>query len=193
MSMTRKAFPFEIKANDSEGVIEAIVSVTNNVDRVGDRIMPGFFEKSLRNKLPRGVWAHRWDEPIAKTLAAEEWRAGDPRLPQAIRQLGGYYVKAQLILGVQRGKEAYELLKAGAIDEFSIGFTTTKYRLREKQGEGFDLIEGEWFEWSPVLVGANPATTIISVKSDSPLALDQARSDYARHQALLAEIELLLL
>jgi uncharacterized protein len=195
MNITHKAFPFEIKAADSEGIIEAIVSVTNNVDRVGDRVMPGFFEKSLRNKLPRGVWAHRWDEPIAKTLVAEEWRAGDPRLPQGIRELGGYYVKAKLILGVQRGKEAYELLKAGAIDEFSIGFAVSKYQVRtrnEKEGQGYDLIEGEWHEWSPVLIGANPATELISVKSASPLSLNQARSDYARHQRIMAEIALLL-
>jgi Escherichia/Staphylococcus phage prohead protease len=192
MELIKKAFPFELKAADDHGIVEAIVSVTNNVDRVGDRIMPGFFEKSLRKKLPRAVWAHRWDEPIGKTLVAEEWRAGDPRLPEQLRSLGGYYVKGQLILETQRGREAYALLKAGAIDEFSIGFSITADRYdREKKTR--ELLEGEWFEWSPVLVGANPATTIISVKSDSPLALDQARSDYARHQALLAEIELLLL
>jgi Escherichia/Staphylococcus phage prohead protease len=195
MKIDHKGFAFEIKADDGEGILEAIVSVVGNVDRMGDRVMPGFFAKSLQTKLPRAVWAHDMSKPIAKTLAAQELRAGDPRLPEKLRTagFGGYYVKARFVLGTQTGREAYELVRAGAIDEFSIGFITKKSRWNEAT-KTHDLIEGEWLEWSPVIAGMNTETAVISVKSDhDSLALDQARSDYARHQALLAEIELLLL
>jgi Escherichia/Staphylococcus phage prohead protease len=184
-----KDFPLTIKAaDDQQGVIEAIVSVTGNVDRGGDRVMPGFFAKSLRKKLPAGVWSHDWTKPIAKTLSAEEWRAGDPRLPDSIRGYGAYVVKAQFVLGVQAGREAYELIKARVIDEFSIGFVTVKHEFNQST-QTRDLLEGEWFEWSPVLRGMNPETQVIRVKSEQDkLALAQFESDYAKHMLAMAEL-----
>jgi HK97 family phage prohead protease len=189
MKIDHKGFPFVVtKSDDGEGIIEAIVSVTNNVDRGGDRVMPGFFQKSLQKKLPAIVWSHDWTRPIGKTLVAEEWRAGDSRLPANIRHFGGYYVKGQLVLGVQAGKEAYELLKVGAIDEFSIGFLTTESQFNSTT-KTRDLIEGEWVEWSPVLRGMNPETQVIRVKSErDALALAQFESDYAAHMLAMAEL-----
>lgn len=163
--LIHKSYPVtNLKLDDAQGVIEAIVSVTNNKDRGGERVMPGFFAKSLQSKMPRGVWCHDWTKPIAKTLVAEEWPAGDMRLPTALRDFGGYYIKGQFNLETQRGKEAYSDLKFGTIDEFSIGFKVNSENYNA-QLKTRDLIEGEWFEWSPVLVGMNPATAMLSIKS----------------------------
>lgn len=154
--------------DDQQGIVEAIVSVTGNKDRGSERILPGFFTESLKKKLPRGVWCHDWTQPIAKTLVAEEWPSGDNRLPDQIRHLGGYYIKGQFNLETQRGREAYSDLKFGTIDEFSIGFAVGA-ETYNPQTKTRDLIEGEWFEWSPVLVGMNPATTMLTIKSaDQP-------------------------
>jgi HK97 family phage prohead protease len=141
----------EEKADGEKGIIEAYVSIFNNVDLVGDKIIKGAFAESLAKKLPKGVWMHNWDEPIAKTLEARE----DDK---------GLYIKGQLILDVQRAKEAYALMKDGVIDEFSIG-----YRVLEDEWEedGTRVLKKiRLYEWSPVLAGANPDTELIGVKQE---------------------------
>lgn len=162
--MQRKSFPIRsLKVLDSaQGVIEAVVSVFGVVDYAGERVLPGFFAESIRAKLPKGVWGHDWLSPVAKTLVAEEWLPGDSRLPQEIRQFGGLYVKGQFNLDTQRGHDAFSDLQFGAIDEFSIGYEVTEDRTAK--GGVRELVKGTLFEWSPVLVGANPATSLISTK-----------------------------
>jgi HK97 family phage prohead protease len=167
----RKSFTTQTEARD-EGVVEAIVSVFSNVDRQQERIRPGFFKASLARKLPKGVWSHQWDTPIAKTLEARELEPGDPLLPSPIAHLGGLYVKAHFNLETTAGREAYSNIKFGIIDEFSIGYAVTEDNFDEKAGVR-ELLAGELYEWSPVLVGANPATQLLSVKSDAP-AIDHA-------------------
>jgi len=178
-NLIHKSFPVaSLKMDEEQGIIEAIVSVTANKDRGGERVMPGFFAKSLTGKLPRGVWCHDWTMPIAKTLVAEEWAAGDSRLPEQLRDFGGYYIKGQFNLETQRGREAYSDLKFGTIDEFSIGFAVSKSQ-KNPTTKTLDLIEGEWFEWSPVLVGMNPATSLLNIKSaETPAATPKLKGQY---------------
>lgn len=165
MNIERKSYPIsEIKADDQTGVIEAIVSVFNNKDSGNEIVRPGFFTKSIQRKLPKGVWAHDWKMPIAKTLEAKELLPGDPLLPDNLKLLGGTYIKAQFNQGTQRGREAYSDVKFGTIDEFSIGYKVTKEGRDEKTGAR-ELLEGDWKEWSPVLVGMNDQTALLSVKS----------------------------
>jgi len=141
----------ESKADGEKGVVEAYVSIFDNVDLVGDVIVKGAFAESLAKKLPVGVWSHNWDEPIAKTLEARE----DDK---------GLYIKGKFIEGVQRAEEAYKLLKEGVITEFSIGFRVLDDEWRE---DGVRVIKkAKLYEWSPVLAGANPDTEVISVKSE---------------------------
>lgn len=140
----------ETKAEGDQGIIEAYVSVFGNVDLVGDIIEKGAFAESLLKKLPKGVWSHNWDKPVAKTLEARE-------------DDFGLYIKAQFNLETQRGKEAFSDIKFGLIDEFSIGFNVLDDEWRE---DGVRIIKkARLYEWSPVLVGANPDTKPLSVKS----------------------------
>lgn len=165
MPIERKSYPItDFKGDDETGVIEAFVSVFNNVDHGKEIVRPGFFEKSIQKKLPKGVWAHDWKQPIAKTLEAKEMRAGDPGLPESLREYGGTYIKGQFNLGTQRGREAYSDIKFGIIDEFSIGYAVIKDSKDDATGAR-ELIEGDWKEWSPVLVGMNDRTTLVSIKS----------------------------
>jgi len=146
-----KNFKSSISADD-EGVIEAYVSVFGNVDLAHEIIEPGAFNESLQSKLPKGVWAHNWEKPIAKTLEARE----DEK---------GLYVKGKLIMDVQQAKEAYALLKEGVVDEFSIGYQVDEDSVDEKGIRHLKKLT--LFEWSPVLVGANRQTELISLKSIS--------------------------
>jgi HK97 family phage prohead protease len=136
-----------------EGIIEAYVSIFGNVDSYGDIVEQGAFKDSLSKwfpRYPKGIWAHDWSLPIAKTLECRE----DAR---------GLYVKAQLILTVEKGAEAWELIKSGVVTDFSFGYEVTDY---EFDTLGFRHLKGiTIYEWSPVLVGANNQATILSAKS----------------------------
>lgn len=166
MTIERKSYPIaDLKVAEEQGVIEAIVSVFSNVDSGNEKVMPGFFAKSIERKLPKGVWAHDWKQPIAKTLEAKELLPGDPLLPDALKTLGGAYIKGQFNLDTQRGREAYSDIKFGIVDEFSIGYRVVKDG-KDKESGARELIEGEWKEWSPVLVGMNDQTRLISIKTE---------------------------
>jgi uncharacterized protein len=148
----------EFKVDEEHGTIEAYVSIFNNVDLGGDKILPGAFAESIAKKLPVGCWSHNWDEPIAKTLEARE----DEK---------GLYIKAKLIKGVQRADEAYLLLKEGVITEFSIGFRIQEYSWEKEDGKEDEIRvirKIKLYEWSPVLAGMNPDTELIGVKNEKP-------------------------
>ncbi len=152
---------------NDEGIIEAFVSVFGNVDSYGEIVDFGAFADSLKVKLPKGVWSHDWREPIASTLEAREVPAGDPMLPESIKQYGGLYIKGKIVLGVQRGREAYELIKEKVVDEFSIGYGEDEV---EDLADGRHLKKLRLWEWSPVLVGANDKTALVGVKAVVPYA-----------------------
>ena len=147
----------------TEGICEMIVSVFSNVDGANERIMPKAFVDSLATKLPKGVWAHDWTVPVAKTLEAKELLPGDPTLPEDIRALGGLYVKGQFNLDTQRGREAFSDLAFGSIDEFSIGYLVEKSNVARDGVR--DLTKLRLYEWSPVLVGCNDQTSLIGTKT----------------------------
>jgi len=144
-----KNYHAEYKVKE-RGIIEAYVSIFNNVDSQNERILPGAFKDSLKRKLPKGVWMHNWEKPIATTISAVE----DEK---------GLKIVGKLILTVQQAKEAYELMKEGVIDEFSIGYKVEEDEI-DKNGVR-NLKKLTLYEWSPVLVGANDQTELISIKS----------------------------
>jgi HK97 family phage prohead protease len=176
------------KALDEEqGIAEMIVSVFNCKDAANDRVLPGFFAKSIADKLPKGCWMHDWTRPIAKTLVAEEWLPGDSRLPPEIKQLGGLYIKGHFNLDVQDGREAFSHLKFGSVDEFSFGYDVTSERYNSKEGCN-DLIEGIIYEWSPVLIGCNRRTTLMGVKGQDVKKKSQYLGEYAEGDATFEAI-----
>ena len=158
MELERKQFTATVQPGDA-GEITALVSVFGNVDHAGEKVMPGAFKASLERRKPKGVWAHQWDQPIAKTLEARE-------TPE------GLVIRGQFNLDTQRGREAYSDIKFGIIDEFSIGYRVVKDSYDSEQKDIRQLDELDLFEWSPVLVGMNPATELLTIKSDVPATLD---------------------
>ena len=109
----RQVYECEIKTQaDEEGVFEGYASTFGNVDKGNDIVVNGAFRKSLRRRPYNKVkllYQHRTDEPIGIFRSMKE----DER---------GLYVKGQLAMGTQKGKEVYELMKMGALDAMSIGF-----------------------------------------------------------------------
>jgi len=147
---------FKALPEEGEGIFECYVSVFGNADSYGEVVDKGAFKDFLAENFPRypkGVWSHDWDQPISKTLEAREDEFG-------------LYIKAKLVLEVQRAAECYALMKAEVITDFSFG-----YGVDEDYQDGTDglrhLKKLSIYEYSPVLVGANRRAEMIGVKSEN--------------------------
>jgi len=163
--MEKLGLRFEVKQLDEAGVFEGYAAVFGNEDLGGDVIEPGAFKKTLKENptLPI-LWQHDVREPIGVTLEACE----DGK---------GLRVRGQLNLETSRGREAYALLKQGALRGLSIGYDTIK---EAWHGSVRRLKEVRLWEWSLVTFPMNPKAQITAVKSvvpfqDLPLA-DEGRA-----------------
>lgn len=182
--MKYKSFPTQWKATGTEGEIQAWVSVYDNVDSYGDRVKFGAFAKSLSERTPALVWQHDLSQPIGITTSMEEVPAGDSRLPEAIKERGGLLATGLLNLNTTAGRDAYEHVKFGSVNQYSFGYdevTTTPLSDGTKELNELDL-----YEWSLVTLGANPLTQTQSIKSmklEDKLAALQTLVDAAEEHA----------
>jgi len=147
----------EIKAVDDSGVIEGYGSVFGNLDSYSDIVAPGAFAKSLEEakasgRMPAMLWQHNPDEPIGVWTEMRE----DDR---------GLFVKGKLA-ETQRGKEARELIKLGALTGLSIGYTTRTYQV-DRENDSRVLTDVQLWEVSPVTFPANSEARITGVKADA--------------------------
>ena len=156
----RLAFRAEFKALDaaSEGAIESgsftgLASTFDNADLVGDVVERGAFAKAVAN--PSGVlmlWMHKQDQPIGVWDRIRETDAG-------------LEVTGRLLLGVARAREANVLLKGGAVDGLSIGFSVPPGGARVDPGEGVRRISRlDLHEISIVGMPANPGARVTSAR-----------------------------
>lgn len=151
---TGNCFEFDIKTVAEDGTFSGYASLFGVTDLGGDVVQAGAFTKSLKSK-PAGkvkmLRGHDTSEPIGVWTSLVE----DSR---------GLKATGQLILTTVKGRETYELLKAGALDGLSIGYRTKK--------ESYDrtkkvrlLNELELHEVSVVTFPMNTSATISRVKS----------------------------
>jgi len=148
--MEQKHLSLEVKADGEPGEFTGYGSVFGNVDSYGDRIERGAFAGSLATRMPKLVWQHDIWQPIGKWVEAKE----DDR---------GLFLRGKLTLGVEKGREAYELMKDGALDGLSIGYRT---KAAVNDGNVRVLKEIDLWEVSLVTIGANPEALVTGVKSD---------------------------
>ena len=104
-------------ANGREpGWIGGYASLFGRLDQAGDRVEAGAFARSLRERGANGIrmlWQHDPGEPIGV------WT----RLTEDAR---GLWAEGRVSLRTRRGRDAFELLDAGAVDGLSIGFRTRR-------------------------------------------------------------------
>lgn len=149
--------PFEVKAiNDEDGTFEGYGSVFGNVDADGDVIEPGAFTKSLlshrsHQTLPAMLWMHDPHNPVGRYLEVRE-------------DLRGLYVKGQLILESTQGRDAYALLKGGAVNGLSIGYVPKAWEF-DKAQKTRTLKEVDLWEVSLVTFPANSLARVMVVKN----------------------------
>ena len=163
-----KALQGQVTIDEALGIVEAFVAGIGNKDSVGDIIVSGAFNESLKRRKPRVVWGHNWNEPIGKVLEIYEVPASDPRLPMKMKRagIGGVYARVQFNLKSERGRQAFaDVSFFGEEQEWSIGYKTLDADF-DPQRQANILRSVELYEVSPVLHGANQLTGTISIKAD---------------------------
>lgn len=154
------AAPVELRfaAGSAEGKIEGYGSVFGVRDMHGDQVQAGAFAASLKahkaaGTMPALLWQHDPSEPVGIWQRAEE----DSR---------GLKLSGQLNLDTQRGKEAYSLLKQGALNGLSIGFVTAPNGATLDPQTGLrTLTEIDLWEVSLVTFPSNRSARVTGLKS----------------------------
>lgn len=178
--MRTKIVPLtRVKAGEADGLeagqVQYYASVFNNVDSMGERMMPGAFTETLADWQKSGntmpvIWSHDWSDPasfIGETL-------------KAVEDDHGLQITAQLDIGENpKAMQVYKLLKGRRVNNASFAYDVLDYEEATKDGEpepggmwGFPVVnitKVKLFETGPCLIGANQETEFLAVKNE-PLA-----------------------
>lgn len=178
MEKKRIVRPLEIKAlDDSSGMFEGYGAVFGNIDSYGDIIVRGAFQNYLSMNKSSNVkllWQHNSDEPIGVYDDIQE-------------DENGLYVKGRLLINdIEKAKECYALLKAGAISGLSIGYTVNQNGSKFGSDGNRYLSDLKLWEISVVTFPANPEANIESVKNMSIKDFERFLRDagFSRAEAL---------
>lgn len=165
--------PFNITEIDDQGLFCGYGSIFGVRDNHNDIVMPGAFARSLRERYGQSrnedhpvklLWQHKPEEPIG---VFTDMREDDT----------GLYVCGKLLLDVQRGKEAYSLLKSGAITGLSIGYQPVLSEYDDDTGARL-LYDVDLWEVSLVTFPANESARVTAVKAgDACSAGDEEKPD----------------
>lgn len=178
-----RSYPFEVKSietkaedggplKDANGIqvarIKGYASVFGKVDWYDDSIQKGAFTKTLRERPKvKVLWQHDPNCPIGKpnNMAEDNY---------------GLLVEFDLNLETEKGREAYALLKQGAIDGLSIGFETINATNDAESGIRA-ITEVRLWEFSVVTFQAQEAAMTMDVRSlDDRGAITVMRFEKAR-------------
>ncbi len=141
-------------ADRKVGTFEGYGSVFGVEDSYGDIVERGAFSDSLSKFKPKLLWQHDMRSPVGI-------------YPEMYEDARGLYLKGELNLDVQRGREAYALLKQGAISGLSIGFITEDYEMDTVKNIR-RIKKVRLLEVSLVTFPANEQSNILNVKSELP-------------------------
>jgi HK97 family phage prohead protease len=149
----------EIRVAGDGHTVEAVVLAYNVIDDYNTRFRPGCFTESLEARLPRMVWAHRWDDPVGRWV---DYKDTQTELT-LIGELDDFDA-------VPRARQASAQLASGTIDQFSVGFVREADELVDPEDvDGargvYDIVKAQLDEASLVLVGAVPGTKLLAVRS----------------------------
>ena len=147
---------FEVRfaTEGDEGTFTGYAVIFGELNGHNEIVRPGAFKRSLAEHAARGTrpglfWSHDPQEPIGT------WT-------EIVEDARGLKVTGKLVLGTTRGREAYELIRAGALDGLSIGFRV-KNSTRENGAR--ILSDIELVEISPVSLPSAANARITSFRS----------------------------
>lgn len=136
--------------SEEDGTIEGYGSVFDVVDQGGDIIAPGAFRQSLASgRKVKMLFQHDPSAVIGTWKSMEE-------------DAKGLRVSGKILTTVKSGAEAYEYVKAGAIDGLSIGYRTIKSM--DRNGKRV-IMQADLWEVSLVTFPMNEMARIDAVKA----------------------------
>lgn len=168
MDIKHFACHLQVKALAGDGVFSGYASVFNTLDQQNEIVATGAFQRTLRmaaaqNRTPAMLWMHDPTIPIGLWLSVRE-------------DQNGLAVEGRLALRTQKGCEAYELMKIGALTGLSIGYRVISSRVDAKR-KARVLTDVDLFEISLVTFPANEAARIDDVKTPTPSKGDTLRRE----------------
>ena len=165
IEMEYKSTAVEFKATGNDGAYEGHFSIFGNVDDGSDIAHPGMFQKTIleRARRVKVFYAHDWNKLI-----------GPP--PTVLQEDSvGLFAGGRLTLDSFWGREAWALMKDGALTEGSFGYEAVKFDF-ENLPVGVNvrnLREVKLYEISPVPLGMNALTEIRAVKAALQMRNDE--------------------
>ena len=162
---------FEVKGTlNVEGEITGYGAIFDNIDRGGDVIKKGAFNKTISENGGSVIMVanHDQNKPIGRVTEMKEDATG--------LLFKGYLAKTD------RAQEYKQLMKDGVVDSFSIGYAVVKGD--ENNHGGRDLSELKLFEISPVAIPMNPEAKLLEVKN---IAKDDNQKEIIERFELLAK------
>ena len=173
--MQTREFCFKAETVEESGVFTGYGSVFDVLDSYKEIVVRGAFAETMaahkaKGTMPAMLWQHRSGEPMGVYLEMDE---------DAV----GLRVRGQIAMKTQRGAEAYELLKMGAISGLSIGFVPRE--------EAYDKVTGittlkkvDLWELSLVTFPANDAARVQGVKAVDGIITLRDAEDYLREAGI---------
>jgi len=141
----------EIRSTTDEGILEAYLTKFGTVDEYRSTFTPGSFKKTFqeRGDKIKMLWDH--NNLIGHVIECRE-------------DTYGPWVKGQINMETNAGREAFAHLRAGDVDAMSFGFNVLKDKIED---EVRVISEVRCMEVSPVIFPANEQAKIVSVRAES--------------------------
>ncbi len=155
-----------------KGQFTALVSVFGNVDSLGEVVMPGAFTDTLVQWQAKGdpipvVWSHQWSDPMSHIGEVLEAKETDQ----------GLEVTAQLDMSNPTAVQVFKLLKDRRVTEFSYAGEESDFKVVDSpEGPIIQVGKVDLIELGPCLKGANPATVLMSTKSQDETGQPEAET-----------------
>lgn len=143
-------------AEDGSMKFSCYGNTKGNIDHAQDRTMDGAYVKSIeRHKssgtMPKMFWMHNpYETPVGKWVDMRE-------------DAKGLFMEGEFA-PTEKGRELYELMKMGALDSFSIGYSVIEEKWNHEKSCN-DLIELDIKEVSCVSFACNEESRLVGIKS----------------------------
>ena len=164
--MDIKNCSLEVKDVSSDGIVTMYVSAFGNVDSDGDIMAKGCYEKTCRERGPKGsnrikqLWQHETWNPIGKPIEMLEDKTG---------------LLVRSYIADIKGGDYRKMYRDGIITEHSVGFQTMQ---EEMDGEYRMIKEVKLWEYSAVTWGANERTPVVSKSENKETITREAKRRY---------------
>jgi len=158
----------EIKAtNDAQGIIEGHLNFFSNIDFGDDRTMPGAFKKTLQESYARKraqgldfLYPYLWNHDYSIPPPGGVFEANEDRR--------GLYVKVQMNMDTEMGRDLYSSFKSGFLKKQSMGYRAISVEFvkdEETKRTIRNLLEVAVMEGSAVVFPMNDLAQVDTVKN----------------------------